>query len=40
MAMLGRSVFAFGHADGLEKSLHKYGKTFRCRMASEGAKTI
>jgi len=40
MSMLGRSIFAFGHADELEKALQKHGKTFRCRMASEGAKIL
>ncbi|MFH0816631.1 MAG: hypothetical protein V1934_07440 [Methanobacteriota archaeon] len=40
MSMLGRSVFAFGHADELEKVLQKHGKMFRCRIASEGAKVV
>ena len=40
MSMLGRSVFAFGYVEELEKALQKHGKTFRCRMASEGAKII
>jgi pantoate kinase len=40
MSMLGRSVFAFGHVYELEKALQKHGKTFRCRMASEGAKVL
>jgi pantoate kinase len=40
MAMLGHSVFAFGDAEKLETILTKYGRTFRCRVAPEGAKVL
>jgi pantoate kinase len=40
MAMLGHSVFAFGDIERLESILSKYGKTFRCRVAPEGAKVL
>jgi pantoate kinase len=40
MAMLGNSVFAFGDAERLESIFSKYGRTFRCRVAPEGAKVL
>ncbi len=40
MAMLGHSVFAFGDVEMLEKTLAKYGRTFRCRVAPEGARIL
>lgn len=40
MSMLGNSVFAIGDADALEGVLAGFGKTYRCKVDTEGPRLI